>query len=283
MTPQGERVAGVSTDEVMALALSLSGLEEVPPDSAIHHPGAGIRRVLIGIDLEGPELLAARDLGYDLVIAHHPIGTGALGFPRVLERHVPQMVEAGVPEPLARAAIAALVEERRVAAGIANADRAPSLARLLRLPYMNIHTPLDEIGRRRMAEAVAALAPDATVADLVSHLGARFGEFRNTPVPIEVRVGLPGRHLGRTVVSHAAGTNGGYAVAKAYFDHGVDTMVLIHFAAADSARLRAEFGDRKALVVTGHLASDSIGINPFIDALRERGLEVTPTSGIVAP
>jgi len=33
--------------------------------------------------------------------------------------------------------------------------------------------------------------------------------------------------------------------------------------------------------VTGHIASDSIGINPYIDRLRQEGLEVTPISGII--
>ncbi len=170
-----------------------------------------------------------------------------------------------------------------MASGIANSDRAPSLARLLGLPYMNVHTPLDEIGRQRMAAAVAELDPQGAVADLVDHLCSRFGEFRHAPVPIEVRVGSPIHRLGKAVVSHAAGTNGGYAVARAYFDHGVDTVLVIHFSASDTARLQTEYGGRKTLLVTGHLAGDSIGINPFIDALRKRGLEVTPTSGIVAP
>jgi len=88
--------------------------------------------------------------------------------------------------------------------------------------------------------------------------------------------------LGRWVVLHGAGTNGGYPIAKCAFDHGIDTVVYIHVDPGHLARLRGEFAAKgKNLVVTGHVASDSIGINVLVRALREHGLEVTCVSGIV--
>ena len=36
------------------------------------------------------------------------------------------------------------------------------------------------------------------------------------------------------------------------------------------------------LVVTGHIASDSVGINPFIQELKRKGMAVT-TLGVVSP
>lgn len=64
----------MNTDEIMALALSMVGFQEIPTDSEIHVPGEGIRKILFGIDIGSAELLMAKDQRYDLVISHHPVG-----------------------------------------------------------------------------------------------------------------------------------------------------------------------------------------------------------------
>jgi len=162
-----------------------------------------------------------------------------------------------------------------------NYDHDPSVAKLLGMPYLNIHTPLDEIGRRRMADAAATLDADATVAELVARFHETFGEFRNAATEIEVRAGRPENRIGKVAVSHGAGTNGGYPVAKAYFDHGIDTVIYIHCRPADAKKLIDEYGEAKNLIVTGHIASDSVGVNPYVDRLRAEGLDVTTFSGII--
>ncbi|HAF71529.1 TPA: hypothetical protein DCL37_09380 [Candidatus Acetothermia bacterium] len=49
----------------------------------------------------------------------------------------------------------------------------------------------------------------------------------------------------------------------------------IHCSEAATRKLAAEFPG-KNLVVTGHIASDSLGINPFLSELSKRGVEVLP-------
>jgi putative NIF3 family GTP cyclohydrolase 1 type 2 len=272
----------MNTERLMEIALEMAGLAEIPGDSAVHRPGRGIRRILAGIDLRAPEIAIAKGMGFDAVLTHHPVGAGTLHFHRVLARHVDQMIAAGVPEAAARAAIDDTAEARRVLDSMSNYDHDPSIARLLDMPYLNIHTPLDEIGRRRMADAAASLPADSTVADLVRCFEGTFGEFRSASTQVEIAVGKATHRLGRVAVSHGAGTNGGYAVGKAYFEHGIDTLVYIHCRPDEARRLEAEFGMTKSLVVTGHIASDSVGINPYLDRLRREGLEVTTASGILS-
>jgi len=272
----------MNTERLMELALEMAGLDEVPGDSAIHHAGDGIEEILFGIDLKAPELMLASVQGFDCAISHHPVGgSSTLRFHEVLARHVDQMVAAGVPRGVAEETMRTTIEDRRVLNSMANYDHDPSVARLIDMPYLNIHTPLDEIGRRRMAEVAATVDPKATAAELVDRFYGTFGEFRNAETEIEVRVGRPENAIGKVVVSHGAGTNGGYPVAKAYFDHGVDTVIYIHCRPADTTRLIDEYGETKTLIVTGHIASDAIGINPYVDRLREDGLDVTVFSGIV--
>jgi len=275
----------MNTDAIMELALEMAGLAEIPGDTAIYLPGGNVERVLFGIDMESAEVLLAHTLGYDLVISHHPMGGEAiLNFHLVLKRHVQQMITAGVPDDVAQKAVDGLIYERRILNSMRNYDHAPSVARLLHMPYMNIHTPLDEIGRMRMAEAASQLSEQDTVHDLITLFQGSFGEFQHAKTRIEVMVGSPDNRLGRVAISHGAGTNGGYTIAKAYFDHGVDTLVYIHCRPSDAQRLAQEYREKgKTLIVTGHIASDSLGINPFIDQLRACGLQVTPISGIISP
>jgi hypothetical protein len=271
----------VSTDEIMALALGLAGWDRIPGDSAVFVPGRGIRRVLFGLDVGVAELQLARSLGVDLVIAHHPPAPPA-GAWEVFSRHVEFMAAAGVPVEAARHAVAERLDALRLRAHGANTDHVPSAARLLGMPFMNVHAPLDEVGRRRMVEVVDGVLRrgQATAGDLVEALSA-LPEVRAAPVPVLLAVGEPATAVRRVVVAHGAYTNGGYPVARACFAHGVDAVVYLHIDVADLQRLRAD--GRGVLILVGHLAGDSLGFTPFVAELRRRGLEVLTFSGVIEP
>jgi len=273
----------VSTEQIMKLALEMAQFKKMPADTFIHVKGRGIKKVLLGIDAGVPELLLARQLGCDAVISHHPQGGSAvINFYKVFRRHVDQMVEAGVPLKEAEQAVQAKMASLEVEMHSRNYDHAASVARFLKMPYVSIHSPLDEVGRRRMSEQVRQTAeknPKAKVRDIVGAL-LRLPEFRNAETDIMVHLGKVSNLAGKVVVSHGAGTNGGYEVAKTYFKHGVGTLIYIHISAADLERLRTDGVGN--LIVTGHIASDSVGINPFISALEERGISVV-TVGVVHP
>ncbi len=273
----------MNTQEIMQLSLEMSGFKELPADSAIYHHGKNIKKVLIGIDLDAPELIFAKQAGYDLVISHHPKGgDSTLNFPKVLQRHIDMMCHHGVPKAVAEGAMREMIYDAECRAQIANYDHAPSFARLLNMAYMNIHLALDEIGRKLMAKSAEKLDSNSKVSELIEIFKEDMGEFRNAKTEIDIRVGDAKNKLGRVVIAHACGTNGGYPVAKAYFDHGIDTVIYIHCEGAASRKLKDEFQAKsKNLIITGHIASDSLGINPFIRALEERGLVVTPVSGII--
>jgi hypothetical protein len=270
----------LNTDELMQLSLDMVGYPAVPGDCAIYVPGSGIRRVMIGIDIGPGELLLAKQLGIDCVIAHHPAGFVPDRF-SVYQRHALQMTSFGVPAEEAERIVEARRAQLAATVSTANYDQVPSVARLLGMPFLNIHNPWDEMGRRRMQEVVDAHLtqhPDATVGSVMSALG-RMPEFQAAKTTIEVRAGSVEAPAGRTVVSHGAYTNGGYAVASAYLRHGANTVICIHFPVEDAARIRQErLGN---LVVSGHIVSDTVGITPFIAELRRRGLEVTCMSGVL--
>ncbi|HEX7101258.1 MAG TPA: Nif3-like dinuclear metal center hexameric protein, partial [Nitrolancea sp.] len=250
--------------------------------SAIYVEGTELSKVMFGIDIGAAELLLARQLGCDGVIAHHPSGGSAqLNYPEVLTRHVELMVEHGVSPTAARDAIQSMMTRALLRAQAQNFDHVPSVARLLEMPFLNVHLPLDEVGRRIMVDTIErhieSLGRPASVQDAIDAL-LTLPEFANAPTRIMVPVGAVDRPLGRVAVVHGAGTNGGYTVARTYFEHGVDSVLYIHVAPEEAQRLRAD--TRGNLIVSGHISSDMVGINQFVAKLEERGVEIVRMSGL---
>ena len=264
----------MNTEEIMELSLKLAGLKEVPEDSAIYVSGDNITKILFGIDAGVPELLLAKQLGYDAVIAHHPEGgTAVVDFHQVFKRHIQQMVVAGVPIKEAENAVRKRFEELEVEAHTETYSHAVDVAKLLKMPYMNIHTPLDEVGRRRISEQIKSrIRKYSTVQDVVSAL-RELPEFKNAVTEIKIRLGKAENPAGKVVVSHGAGTNGGYEVAKTYFKYRIGTVVYIHISPKNLEKLKTD--NVGNLIVTGHIASDSVGINPLINELGKRNISVT--------
>ncbi|GAA0656093.1 hypothetical protein [Salarchaeum japonicum] len=270
---------GLTTGEIMQVSLDLVGWDDVPGDSTTYVPGDDIETALVGIDLESPEIQLAHREGFDLALAHHPAGDDArLDFTDVLDKQVEFMTAHGVPEDEAEDAADGIREGAEYGAHAANYRHNPSIAEYLDQPYMNVHLAPDELGRRAFVDVVETLDESDTVADLTDAFNAEFEEIREARTDIETRVGADDNELGEVAVHHAAGTNGGADVARAYFENGVDTVIYIHVSASDAAELREEYDD-KNLVVTGHIASDAIGLNEYIAALEDAGVDCTTISG----
>jgi hypothetical protein len=274
-------MAAVTTEHLMGLALEIAGWEAIPGDCAVYYPGTRISHALMGIDVGTAELFMARQLGYHAVIAHHPAGYAG-PFWDVYLLHVGQMVAAGVAADVAEQAVAARIEGFKAASQRENYDHVASVARLLEMPFLNIHSPLDEVGRRIMQHTVdeqLARKPDSTVADVRDAL-LKLPEYAAARTQMQNPLGAWDAPAGKVIVSHGAYTNGGYPVARAYLTSGVNTICCIHFPLEDAQRLARE-GVQGNILVMGHIAGDSVGINPYVARLRESGLEVTTFSGII--
>lgn len=260
----------------MRLALDMAGFKAIPPDSGIWVPGKGIKKALFSIDAGAPELILAKEAGYDLLIAHHPVGPARLTFSKVVRRHVDFMLEKGVPRRVAEEAAGELVRRIEVRAHPTNYLHEVDVATRLKMPFMNIHLPIDQVTRDYLLASIRK-SRAKTVGELIGKL-QRVKEFKNAKTRIELRMGEGDSSLGNWVLLFAAGTNGGYPVAKAYFEHGVDTVIYLHIDYDELVKLRKDC--KGNLIVLGHMAGDSIGINSFLGELRKRGVE-SDTLGVV--
>jgi putative NIF3 family GTP cyclohydrolase 1 type 2 len=268
----------MDTQQIMRTSLKQAGFKRIPADSEIHVKGRRIRKVLVAIDVGIAELLLAHNLGCDAVIAHHPAGGKARidGYKEFL-RHVDQLKEVGVPEDIARKAVQPKLRVLELQHHPDNYDQTPSAAKKLRMPLVSIHSPCDEIGRKIIQNAWKNVDENSAVKDVVSRI-ARFPEFRKALSKIEIRLGSPKARAGKVVISHAAFTNGGYEIARTYFQNGIGTLSYIHIAEPDLTRLADEASGN--LIVLGHIASDWLGINRLLHELEEKGVEPITTTDL---
>jgi len=136
----------MNTRELMNIALRLAGLENEPYDTTISVEGENIQKILIGVDMETPEMLLAKNLGYDLVVSHHPkADETVIDFHKVMDIQIDKMVEFGVPINKAQKALAKKSKSVEINSHVSNYSRASSAAILLDIPFMNIHMPADLI------------------------------------------------------------------------------------------------------------------------------------------
>lgn len=272
----------MNTREIMDLALSLAGLEKAPADSVISVEGENIKKVIMGVDMDTPELLLAKQMGYDLVISHHPkADTGSCDFHKVMDIQIDKMVANGVPINKAQKALRKKVNTIAIGDHVGNYDRTSSAAKLLKMPYMNIHLPADLIGERFTQEYLDGKLLEnsrAKVGDVVDALMA-LDIYKNALVQPVIRCGGASDYAGKVLVLFAGGTNGGADVYKAYFEAGVGTIVAMH-CPEDVIKAVAEQNIGN-IIVAGHMPSDSIGLNVIAHRLKEEGLEVTKMFGIL--
>lgn len=274
----------MNTQEILEVALKLAGLDETPADSGVVVEGKNIKKIAFGVDIEVGELLLARELGVDAVITHHPKGGQPMvDFHNVMTNQIERMVQAGVPINKAQKALKERVEQVDRAHHVANYDRVVSAAKLLNMPLLTIHTPADILAEtfiQKNLDRDFKKIDKPTVKDVISSL-EKLPEYKKTLAKPKVRVGREDDFAGRVFVAMAGGTSGGEKVARAYFEAGVGTLVVMHM--PDDTIKTVKQQNIGNVVVAGHMASDSVGINQVIKALEKKGLEVIRMSGVIDP
>ena len=267
----------VDTDRIMKIGLDLAGWDKIPADSAIHVKGRNIRKVMIAVDVGTAELMLARDLGCDAVISHHPLGVAAINFYKVLDRHVEYMEDQGIPRRVATQAVGKLKERVETRNHAEIYSDVVGAAEAMDMPLVNIHQPCDEYMRKIILKNIRS-GRTKYVSDITTSI-SRIPEFYRAATKPRARLGTGKSRAGRWALVVAAGTNGGYHVARAYFDHGISTVIYLHIDYGDLTKLRDE-KPKGNLLVLGHLAGDSIGLNGLGDRLESIGVE-TVRLGII--
>ena len=270
----------MTTQELMDIALKAAKLEKMPADCDIIVPGEGIKKILMGVDMETAELMLAKQLGFDCVVSHHPKNTN-IGMIDLLDTHIRKLQALGVPINKSQK----LLEERKTELNynwhVANTRRSESAAKLLNMPYMSLHTPADIIGEAIVQEFLDKKfgdKPNTTVGEVAEAL-EEIGEYKNSARKPVIRVGSKESFAGKIYVLMSGLTGPGPKIFKEYFDAGVGTLVMMHIPEKDAKAIK-EHGVGNVLIA-GHMSSDSLGINKIAECWAEKGVETTMMSGVV--
>ncbi len=240
-----------------------------------------VKNILVGIDIGGEEILLAKSLkNIDLVISHHPMGIGLSGLDDVMEMQIDLMRAYGVPENIAEKLILKRIGE--VARGISssNHNRVVDMAKILDVPLMCIHTPCDNLAAKFVSDKIEKDKP-VYVEDIMSSLReiSEYKEAEKIGAGPKIFVGGSENRVGKVVLTEmAGGTEGAPEIYERLSQAGVGTVIGMHI--SEKHRIEAE----KAfvnIVIAGHISSDSIGVNLFLDKLEEIKIKTTPCSGLI--
>lgn len=272
----------MTTKEMMDIALKLAGLDELHPDTSISVEGSNIKRVLAGIDMGAAELLTAKEMGYDCVARHHnivPVSSQMGDW--VYHDHFEKLVNCGVPINVAQKVVEERKRTERHALHAMNMDSAASMARLLNMPFIGIHTPADLLAERAIERQIDPLLdsnPRATLQDIIDEL-KNIREFAESPQDPEIWVGKPDSYAGKIVVSMAGVLAMDIEEYKALIQAGYGTFLVMHMKPDVEKELQKD--KRCNVIVTGHMASDSLGFNQILDAWEAEGLKIDRVGGLV--
>jgi len=270
----------MTTQELMDIALKAAKLDEMPADCGIIVEGKGIKKVLMGVDMDTAELMLAKQLGYDCVVSHHPRNTN-VDMLDLLHTHIRKLEELGVPRNKGQKLLEERKNELSYRQHVSNSRRSESAAKLLEMPYICIHTPADRISEAIVQEFLDKKfkgKPDTTVQEVVEAL-EEIDEYRNSVRKPIIRVGSKESYAGKIYVLMSGFTGPGAKMTKEYFEAGVGTLVIMHMPEKDVKEIKEQgIGN---VVVAGHMSSDSLGLNKLAQEWAKKGVETTMMSGIV--
>ena len=235
-----------------------------------------------GIDVGPAEVLLAdrlREKGRKVsaLVAHHPIGTARTKFPEVMWMQTDMYHEMGVPINVTEGLMKPRMDD--VLRGVmgSNYNQGADAARLLGIPLFNVHSPADNMVQRYLTDLFERTEPKR-LGDLIDVLYTE-PEFRQAArynSPPEIIVGGKSNRCGRIVCKMTGGTSGPKEIYEKFAQAGVGTVVGMHFPESHIEEARK---NNVNIVISGHMSSDSLGVNLICDVWERHGIDVLPCSG----
>ena len=247
-------------------------------------PNREIKRALVGIDMTTGEVVLADRLGekgkkIDLIIGHHPRGRAMAELHDVMHLQEEFLRGLGVPINIAEGVMAKRISEVERRLMPANHMQVVDASRILDIPIMCTHTPADNVGWKFVQKLLDKKKPE-TVDDVIKLLKEvpEFAEGVKNGAGPKVVTGNKKNKAGKVIVKFTGGTSPGKEVYKEISEKGVGTIVGMHVPEEHLEEIKKYHIN---FVVSGHMASDSIGMNKICDALVKKGVEVIACSGFI--
>ncbi len=250
-------------------------------DSDIHYDnGRKIKKILSGIDIDAGELLIAQKLGADGAIAHHPLGKGLSHLPEVMKMQADILAHYGIPINVAESLINIRKSEVFRSVNPANHFKTPMAAKNLDMNLANVHTPADNLVANFLRRLMKRKKPQYVeeILEILLEI-PEYQEAKKQGVGPTLFAGKGENRTGRIAISEiTGGTEGSAKIYQAMAQAGIGTILSMH--QSEEHRKEAEKAHIN-VVIAGHMSSDSLGMNLFLDQLEKRGIKIIPAGGLI--
>jgi putative NIF3 family GTP cyclohydrolase 1 type 2 len=248
------------------------------------NPDREVKTLLVGIDMETPEILLADRLnqkgsGIDLVVAHHPEGRAYANFYEVMKMQADILHQFGVPINVAESQLSGRMKEVERSLLPVNHTRPVDAARLLDIPLLCLHTPADNMVSTHLQTLFDREAPSRLkdIVTLLKSIPEYQESIKNNAGP-RILAGSKDQRTGKIFVDMTGGTSGSKDTLEKLSQSGVGTIVGMHM--SEDHRKEAE-KHHLHVVIAGHISSDALGLNLLLDAIEKHAeLTVMTCSGL---
>lgn len=250
-------------------------------DSGIHFDsGRRVKKILAGIDIGTGEVMLADKLGdIDLILGHHPLGKGLSNLDEVMHMQADILSQYGIPINIAESVMKPRISEISRAVNPANVNQPIDAAKLLGISIMNVHTPADNMVVSFLKKKI-----DANKFDYVGEIVEFLKDISEYKQAIEygqgptLFTGHEDNRCGKIALTEiAGGTDYSPKIYEYLSRAGIGTIISMH--QSEEHRKAAEKAHIN-IIIAGHISSDNIGMNLFLDKLEKKGIEIVVCSGI---
>lgn len=253
--------------------------------------GKKVKRILVGIDIEVGEILLADRLTekgkeIDLIISHHPEGKALAALAEAVHLQEELMHRHGIPINVAEGILAKRIAEISRSVAPINHNRAIDAAKLLGYSMLCVHTPTDNLVYQFINRLIKRKKPE-TVGEVVDALKGvpEYSEAARHNAGPRIFVGGKDRRAGKIApLEITGGTSGSKEMYERLSQAGIGTIIGMHMGEAHKKEAEKHHIN---VVIAGHMASDSVGVNLLLDEIEKKGkdkqsrIEIIPCSGLI--
>jgi putative NIF3 family GTP cyclohydrolase 1 type 2 len=240
-----------------------------------------VKKILVGIDIGVGELLLAKELGgIDLIISHHPHGQALANLDDVMHLQADVLAQYGVPINIAEGLLKMRISEVSRSISPVNHNRVVDAAKLLGIGFMCVHTPTDNLVANFLDKKIKKNKPEyvGEVLKLLKEI-PEYQEAIKIGAGPRLFAGHEDNRCGQIALTEiTGGTEGSSKIYEKMAQAGIGTVIGMHM--SEEHKKEAEAAHINA-VIAGHMSSDSIGLNLFLNQLEKQGIKIIPCAGLI--
>ncbi|MFW5914183.1 MAG: NGG1p interacting factor NIF3 [Thermoplasmatota archaeon] len=247
-------------------------------------PEAEVESLMVGVDISTGEVVLAdrlreRGTRVDALMGHHPHGKASGHFYEVMHLQENELEQLGIGITVAEGLFGPRIDEVMKKVHARNHDQSVDACRLMDIPFMCLHTPSDNQVQTYLQKEFDQNEPERVkdIMDILYGIPEYDRATRNNAGP-KVFVGEKNKKAGKVVVDMTGGTSGPKEVYERLSQAGVGTIVGMHIPEENAKEAKKHHIN---VVIAGHMASDSLGLNLLVDKFEERGVSIIPCSGFI--